>query len=56
MSLYSKQVVGDKSQQITIRVSEQLKAQIMMRAMEERRNVADYIRYVVMKDIEANRR
>ena len=56
MSLYTKQVVGDKSQQITVRVSEQLKEQIVKRAMEERRNVADYIRYVVMKDIEENRR
>ena len=41
-----------KTEQITIRVDENLKAKIMLRALEENRTVADYIRLVVLKDIE----
>lgn len=45
-----------KEKQITIRVSDSMKEKIEIRAAEERRTVADYIRVVVQKDIEKNRR
>ena len=43
-----------KTEQITFRISEQLKAQITLRAIQENRTVADYVRWVVQKDIKEN--
>ena len=42
----------DKTEKITFRVSERLKAQILLQAINRNMNVAEYIRYLVQKDLE----
>lgn len=56
MSLYTKQPTADKSAKFNFRVSERLKAQALERAMDLGMNMSDYIRYLITKDIEENRR
>lgn len=42
----------DKTEKITFRVSEKLKAMILERAIKLNMNVAEYVRYVIMRDLE----
>ena len=42
----------DKTEKITFRVSEELKKKIANRAMQLDMNLAEYIRYLVQKDLE----
>ena len=42
----------DKNEHITFRVSEKQKAQILLRCLELGMKISDYIRFLVMKDLE----
>jgi len=46
---------GNKTEQITIRVSEDFKAKITDAALKESRTVADYIRMAIKRDIERSK-
>lgn len=43
---------NDLTNQIGIRVSEHMKEQIFLRAMEKGMNIAEYVRWLIMKDLE----
>ena len=42
----------DKTEKITFRVSEELKIKILNRAISLNMNVAEYVRYLIQKDLE----
>lgn len=43
---------GDKTEKITVRVSEQLKAQMLHQSLAENKNLAEWIREVLEKAVE----
>lgn len=45
----------DKTEKITVRFTENQKAQIMLRALDLNMKVAEYIRYLVIQDLEKNK-
>ena len=44
----------DKTEKINLRLSDTMKAQAMLRALELGMNLSDYIRYLITKDYEEN--
>ena len=42
----------EKSEQITFRITEKQKVWILKRAIELNMKVAEYVRYLIMKDLE----
>lgn len=45
----------DKTEKITVRFTENQKAKIIIRALEMNMKVAEYIRYLVIQDLEKNK-
>lgn len=43
---------GDKTEQITIRISEKLKAAILLQSLLDRKNMAEWVRDVVEAEIQ----
>lgn len=42
----------DKTENINVRISEKVKAQILLRSSELGMKISDYIRYLITKDLE----
>ncbi len=46
----------DKTENINVRISEKVKAQILLRSNELGMKISDYIRYLITKDLEEHQK